>query len=56
MRRPVPAAKVPFVNFANEYLLRSDHRVLLVQIVHHDEQLDQLGTELRRTIETIEIN
>jgi hypothetical protein len=56
VRRPVAAAKGPLVNFSNEYLLRSDHRVVLLQIVHHGEKLDQLGGELRRVVETFEVN
>lgn len=56
VRRPVTAAKGPLVNYAHEYLLRSDRRVVLVQIVHQDENLDELGTELRRFVETLQID
>jgi hypothetical protein len=56
VRRPVPASKAPLVNYANEYLIRSDHRIVLVQIVHHDENLAELETELRRFVETLEVN
>lgn len=56
VRRPVAAAKGPLVNYAHEYLLRSDRRVVLVQIVHHDEKLGELGTELRRFVETLEVD
>lgn len=56
VRRPVPASKAPLVNYAHEYLIRSDRRIVLVQIVHHDEDLEELGTELRRFVDTLEVN
>lgn len=56
VRRPVAAAKGPLVNYAHEYLLRSGRRVVLVQIVHPQEKLDELGTELRRFVETLEVD
>jgi hypothetical protein len=55
LRRPVPAAKAPLVNHAHEYLLRNDHRIVLLQIVHHEPSLDPVGAELRRVIETFEL-
>jgi hypothetical protein len=56
VRRPVAASKAPLVNYAHEYLLRSEHRIVLVQIVHHDENLEELETELRRFVDTLEVN
>jgi hypothetical protein len=56
VRRPVAAAKGPLVNYSNEYLLRSDNRIVLVQIVHHGEKLAPVDDELRRVIETLEVN
>lgn len=56
VQRPVAAAKGPLVNFAHEYLLRSDHRIVLLQIVHHGETLDQLGPELKRVVETFQVD
>jgi hypothetical protein len=56
VRRSVPAAKAPLVNHANEYLLRSGRRVVLLQIVHHDASLDPAGRELRRVVETFAID
>lgn len=56
VRRPVAAAKAPLLNYANEYLLRSDHRVVLLQIVHHDKNLAPMDAELRRVVETLEVN
>jgi hypothetical protein len=56
VRRPVPAAKGPMLNFANEYLLRGERRIVLLQIVHHSEKLDPMDTELRRVVETLEVN
>jgi hypothetical protein len=56
VKRPVAAAKAPLVNYANEYLLRSDNRVVLLQIVHHGENLAPMDDELRRVVETFEVN
>ena len=56
VQRPVAAAKAPLVNFANEYLLRSDHRIVLLQIVHHGESLSPVDTELRRVVETLRVD
>jgi hypothetical protein len=55
VRRAVPAAKGPMINFSNEYLLRSDQRIVLLQIVHHDEKLAPMDAELRRVVETLEV-
>ena len=56
VRRPVAAAKGPLVNYSNEYLLRGEHRIVLLQIVHHDMSLVPMDAELRRLVETIEVN
>jgi hypothetical protein len=56
VRRAVAAAKAPLVNYANEYLLRSENRVVLVQIVHHEQNLAPMDEELRRVVETLEVN
>jgi hypothetical protein len=56
VRRAVPAAKAPLVNYANEYILRSDRRLVLLQIVHHDENIAPLQDELRRVVETFQVN
>jgi hypothetical protein len=56
VRRPVAAAKGPLVNYSNEYLLRGEHRIVLLQIVHHEETLVPMDAELRRVVETLEVN
>ncbi|MGD0676372.1 MAG: hypothetical protein ABSC94_13215 [Polyangiaceae bacterium] len=55
LRRTVPGAKGPLVNFAHEYVLRGEHRIVLAQIVHHGAGVDGAGAELRRVFETFEI-
>jgi hypothetical protein len=55
VQRPVAAAKGPLLNYANEYILRSDKRVVLLQIVHHDMSLAPMDAELRRVVETLEV-
>ncbi len=52
VQRPVAAAKGPLLNYSNEYLLRSDNRIVLLQIVHHDLNLAPIDAELRRVVET----
>lgn len=56
VRRPVAAAKGPLVNYSNEYLLRGEHRIVLLQIVHHSENLAPMDAELRRVVETLQVN
>ena len=46
----------PLLNYSNEYLLRGDHRIVLLQIVHHDANLAPMDAELRRVVETLEVN
>lgn len=55
VRRAVPAAKGPMLNYSNEYVIRSDRRIILVQIVHHEEKLAPMDAELRRFVETLEV-
>jgi hypothetical protein len=56
VRRPVAAAKGPLLNYSNEYLLRGEHRIVLLQIVHHSESLGPVDAELRRVVETLQVN
>jgi len=56
VRRAVAAAKGPMINYANEYILRSDHRIVLLQIVRHDQKLAPMDAELRRVVETFELD
>ena len=56
VRRPVAAAKGPLLNYSNEYILRGEHRIVLLQIVHHDMNLAPMDGELRRMVETLEVN
>jgi hypothetical protein len=56
VQRPVAAAKGPLLNYSNEYLLRGENRIVLLQIVHHDMKLAPMDAELRRMVETLEVN
>ena len=56
VRRQVKAAKSPFISVSREYLARSDHRIVLVQIVHQTATLKPVSDELLRVIQTLEIN
>jgi len=55
MKRAVPGAKGPVVNYSHEYVLRGAHRIVLAQIVHHSDMIDGVGPELRRVVETLEV-
>jgi hypothetical protein len=56
VRRQVKAAKSPFISVSREYLARSDHRIVLVQILHQTATLKPVSDELLRVIATLEIN
>ena len=55
IKRGVAAAKSPFVSVSREYLLRSENRVILVQVVHQGETLKPITEELWRVITSIEV-
>jgi hypothetical protein len=56
VRRQVKAAKSPFISISREFLARSPHRVVLVQIVHQTSTLKPVSDELLRVIATLEVN
>ena len=56
VRRQVKASKAPFISVSREYLARSDHRIVLVQILHQTATLKPVSDELLRVIATLEIN
>lgn len=55
VRRFVPGAKAPYRNMAREYILRSDHRVVLMQIVYPTETIAPVNDELMRVVDTLEV-
>jgi hypothetical protein len=55
VRQPVAAAKGPLVNVCHEYLLRGDHQMALLQIVAHEDKFDGVSDELRRVVDTLEV-
>jgi hypothetical protein len=56
VRRQVKASKSPFISVSREYLARSDHRIVLVQVVHQTATLKPVSDELLRVVQTLEIN
>jgi hypothetical protein len=56
VRRQVKAAKAPYISVSREFLARSDHRVVLVQIVHQTSTLQPVSDELLRVVATLEVN
>jgi hypothetical protein len=55
VQRKIDAAKRPLISNAREILLRGDHRVVLVQIVHEGNDLSGVDQELMRTLTTLEV-
>jgi hypothetical protein len=55
LERPVKAAKRPFMSRSREIVLRGEGRIVLVQIVHENENLAPLDDELLRVLATLEV-
>src|SRR5262245_40384973 len=55
IERKVEAAKRPFISRAREVVLRGEHRVVIVQIVHDGEDLSAVDAELARVVSTLEV-
>jgi hypothetical protein len=55
IERKVKAGKLPFVSHSREILLRGEHRIVLVQIVHEGETFSGIDQELGRALGTIEV-
>jgi hypothetical protein len=55
VERNVEAAKRPLVSHSREIVLRGEHRILVVQIVHEGEDLSAIDQELMRVINTLEV-
>jgi hypothetical protein len=55
VQRAVPAPKAPFVNRCREYLVRGEHRLLLVQVVYQGDTIEPFTDELLRVIDTLQV-
>ena len=55
VRRTVKGQRGDFANVSREVLLRGEHRVELVSIVHQGESIAPIGGELLRVMETLEL-
>ncbi len=55
MRRKIRGQKAPYTTFTREVLLRSEHRIDLVEIAHQGESLVGIGDEMLRVMETLEL-
>jgi len=55
VRRKIKGQKGPYTNLSREVLLRSEHRVDLVEIVHQGETLAGVSDEMLRVMETLEL-
>lgn len=56
VERPVMAPKTPLVAHSREYLMRGDHRIVLVQIVHPRERIDPIAGELVHFLDAISVD
>ncbi|MBN2194445.1 MAG: hypothetical protein JW751_16630 [Polyangiaceae bacterium] len=55
VRRYVRAPKAPFETACLEYIVRSDNRVLLVQIVHQDQTVKPVQDEVMRAFTSMQV-
>ena len=55
IERKVEAAKRPLISRSREVVLRGEHRIVIVQIVHDGEDLSAIDAELARVIGTLEV-
>jgi hypothetical protein len=56
VQRPVSAPKTPLMAYSREYLMRGDHRIVLVQIVHPRSSIEPIAEELVRVLDTIKVD
>lgn len=55
IERGVAAPKMPFVNRSREILLRNDHRVVLVQIVHQGDNPGHVSAEILPVLSSMQV-
>jgi len=55
VRRGVPAGPEPLVSYSREYLARSPHRVVLIQIVRPRQEYGVAEPELLRVMTTLSV-
>lgn len=55
VKRTVRGQRAPFTSLSREFLLRSENRVDLVEIVHQGETPVAIASELVRVMETLEV-
>jgi hypothetical protein len=55
VERGVAAPKMPFINRSREILLRSDHRIVLVQIVHQGDNPGHISAEVVPVLNSMQV-
>ena len=55
VERPVTAPKSPLEAHSREYLLRSDERIVLLQVVHPGKSVQPISAELLRPLSTMQV-
>jgi hypothetical protein len=55
VRRTIKGQRAPYTHLSREVVLRSEHRVDLLEIVHQGESIAPVGGELLRVVETMQL-
>jgi hypothetical protein len=55
VRRTIKGQRAPYTHLSREVLLRSEHRIDLLEIVHQGESIAPVGGELLRVVDTMQL-
>lgn len=55
VRRKIPAGSEPFISYSREYVVRSDHRIVLVQIVRPRSDYGEAAPQLTKFVQSIRV-
>lgn len=55
VKRGVPAGSEPFISYSREYVVRSDRRIVLVQIVRPREDFGEAEPQLMKFVQSIRV-
>jgi hypothetical protein len=55
VKRTIKGQRAPYSHLSDEALIRSDHRIDLVEVVHQGESIAPVGGGLLRVMETLEL-
>jgi hypothetical protein len=55
VKRAVPAGKIPFISYSREYVVRSHHRIVLVQMVRPTDGYGASEAELLQVVKSLRV-